>query len=58
MDEQPSIKIGTKEEAAWTEIRDDCIKRIEGTRRALEIEEYMLPFLEKKIEDAKETPSD
>ena len=47
--EDLGIKIGNKEEAAWTQIRDDGQKNLERLKREVMIHEEIIRFADRKV---------
>ena len=47
------IKLGSPEEAAWTTICEAIEREIDQGKRALEMNECLLPFVKEKIVQAK-----
>ncbi len=45
------IKMGTPEEAAWTNIRDSSKKEVEQSKRAIMIGEAIIKLAEEKIKE-------
>lgn len=43
------VKIGTKEEARWTKVRDDVSAQVEVTETNLEIQKQILKYAEEQI---------
>ena len=48
------VKIGTKEEVAWTSIKERAEKEIEESKRIIEIDEEIIKLAEKKIKAEKQ----
>ena len=48
------VKIGTKEEVAWTNIRENAIKELEENQRAILIGKKIIDLAEEKISEEKE----
>ncbi len=49
--EDLGVKIGTPEEAAWTNIRDSSVKEVEQNKRAIMIGEAIIKLAEEKIKE-------
>ena len=52
-DEDLGIKIGTKEEAAWTKIKDSAALELEQNKRGIIIGEAIIKLAEFKINEEK-----
>ena len=48
------VKIGNKEEAAWTSIRDSAVEEVESHQRIIEIDKEIIKLAEKKIAEERE----
>lgn len=53
MDKKIDVKIGTKEEVYWTDLKEKCLESIEAHRRAVIIDSRVLKLCEEKIEEEK-----
>lgn len=53
--EEVQFKVGTEEEAYWDGQLKQILKSIDDTKRQLEIQEYLVPFMEKKIATEKKS---
>jgi len=51
--EEIDCKIGTKEEATWTQIKESIEKRIQENKIITEMDEHALKFVEQKLETFK-----
>lgn len=47
--EDIGLKVGTKEEQAWTLIRDKCQEEILGCKRTIEMDEVLIELAKEKI---------
>jgi len=52
--EDLELKIGSKEEAAWTLVRDKCREEILSCKRTIEMDKVLIELAEKKINQEKE----
>ena len=52
------IKIGTKEEIAWVDIRDGAIREMEQSKRMILIDEGIIRIAEERIAKEKKKPKE
>lgn len=56
--EKIDVKIGTKEEAAWTNIKEKAQQDLESMKRAIDINTWIIELAEQKIQDEQKRSSD
>lgn len=53
-EEELGVKIGSKKESLWTQVKDTCLKAIEGAENELAIQKEILALAERIIKEEKE----
>jgi len=51
--EDLGLKVGTKKEASWTEIKDKCKQRVFDNEINIIVDEAVIALAEKKIQEEK-----